>query len=129
MDLREWQDVLFPQYRWMIGYTNIGEMMKEFITRMSLYHGESFESVYQSNIWAVAMAYMDFKYYDYMLSYQEHLYARNRDGIMGQNGGTGEYITLREYLESHDGAFAQFSRNTQSIRFHCESHLKKAMEP
>ena len=68
------------------------------------------DGVFESSIFAVGMAFLDYKEQTRMLSRSEHRYARTRGGVIGMTFEISiKSVTLREYLETRDPGFRLFS--------------------
>lgn len=103
------KDLLYDEYKWIMDT----KMPLVDVVRKILSEEEDDEeetNVFNSSIWAVCMAYLDYKEGTEQLTVEEHRYARSRGGVIGmQFQPVIEFFTLREYLETRDPGFAYFS--------------------
>lgn len=99
-------DVLYDEYKWIADVsqnTPLVDVVRRIINNIDA------DSVYQSSIWAVGMAFLDYKENVHNLTDEEHIYARSRDGVLGMRFDDMRTFTLREYLEERDHGFILFS--------------------
>jgi len=81
---REWRDVLHEDYQWLVDITVADISITEIVRRIIESGGDvDVTEVYQSSIWAVAMAFLDYKEKarGFLVSIEEHRYARTRGGV------------------------------------------------
>jgi len=104
----KWTECLQEDYTWIAttGMTPT-EIAKEIIQDI----GDDVQDVYESSVWAVCMAYLDYREGTHYLSPQDLLYTRNRGGVLGCKVIDNEVvtITIRQYLYERDGGFYDFT--------------------
>lgn len=104
-----WRAALYDPYSWIAEDTYwFTQSPLEVVDRILDESDEDIENVYQSSIWAVAMAYRDYKNNSHFLTVQDHKYTRSRGGVLGTAfvGDDIITVTLREFLEDRDPGFS-----------------------
>lgn len=108
--ITEHRNCLFEQHQW-IAERLFNEPLPSIVRRVIDSFENEVDNVLQSSVWAVAMAYLDYKEGCNALSEQDHQYARTRGGVIGViiNEHMVHSISLREILETLDPGFYLFS--------------------
>ena len=109
-----WASILSDTYAW-IADDDIWRLASPLpvVEIILTQYEEDVETIYESSIWAVAMAYRDYKYGTNDLTDAEHAYARTRAGVLGTRiiNNHVETVTLRRFLEDRDPGFLAFSHS------------------
>jgi len=133
--------MIHEEYRWWLEENPQGYSLEDRVQHL-VHHIEKkhpIDSVYDSSLWAVAMAYLDYsrnsrnsrnnsfpsqQQHDFTLDRESHVYASRRGGVIGMMPLTSSYLShnscnsprptvcmlsLREVLEEWDPGFREFS--------------------
>lgn len=106
----QWSGCLFEKYKW-IATTELS--LVEIVKKLIQDCGDDVECVYDSSVWAVCMAYLDYKERTNYLTPQDLLYTRSRGGILGLKVIDNNIvtITIRQYIQERDFGFYDFTWN------------------
>lgn len=103
-----WYECLGSNLRWFETYRDNPPPLIEIINRLlESREYDDVTDVYESSVWAVCHAYIDYRIGTSFLSPEELEYTRSRSGVLGvhiYNGGV-RMATIREYLEHFDPGF------------------------
>lgn len=105
-----WFECLYEDYQWLQDCQDNPDLL---ILVNRILEKEDFEDVtdvYQSSIWAVCHAYIDYRLHTAFLSQEELEYTRGRGGVIGSGVVNGHVIvaSIREFLEKYDRGFERF---------------------
>jgi hypothetical protein len=111
-----WFQCLSGEFRWLQDHQHNPDLL-EVINR--ILNSEDYHDItdaYQSSVWAVCHAYIDYRLGTSFLSTEEMDYTRGRSGVIGihMENGNATVATLRHFLEEHDPGFEFFM-----TRQHC----------
>jgi len=106
--------MLYPEFRWitmLFPNTGLVEVVEEILAAVDD-ETDPIHHVTQSSIWAVGMAFLDYKRGQRRLSREEQAYASTRGGVLGMARDGSVVITLREILEERDPGFRAWSQQS-----------------
>lgn len=106
----DWFDCLYEEYQWLRDYQEDPDLL---IVVNRILEQEDFydiTDVYQSSIWAVCHAYIDYCINTSFLTEEELEYTRGRGGVIGSGTVNGHFAvaSIREFLEEYDRGFERF---------------------
>jgi len=105
-----WFQCLGEDYRWLTEYQNNVDLLSAVDRILESDEFIGVTEVYQSSVWAICHAYIDYRLGTSFLSTEELEYTRGRSGVIGVSA-TDENVqiaTLRFFLEEYDPGFAFF---------------------
>ena len=114
-----WENILYPEFHWIAtditaqdrqNTSAILSIVDRIIETVDDDPMDPVTSVFQSSVWAVCMAYKDFKTGIRVLSEPEFQYASNRGGIIGLNLNDHSFLSVRKLLVTLDPSFDGFKR-------------------
>jgi len=102
-----WFQCLGDDYRWLEGYQNNVNLLDVVNRILDSDEYSGVTDAYQSSVWAMCHAYIDYRLGTSFLSMEELEYTRGRSGVIGVSSSD-EIATIRFFLEEHDPGFAIF---------------------
>lgn len=111
----DWHAMLYPRFRWIAMLPpNMGlvDMVEQILDVVDDDETDPIHHVTQSSIWAVGMAFLDYKQDQRRLSDEEQAYASTRGGVLGMAHDGSIMITLRSLLEERDPGFRAWSQQS-----------------
>lgn len=102
----DWFDCLSDEFQWLRAYQHNPDLLIVVNRILDLDDYHDITEVYESSVWAICHAYLDYRVGTSFLSADELDYTRGRSGVIGV--GNGNVASLREFLEVYDPGFAFF---------------------
>jgi hypothetical protein len=106
------KDILYPKFAWIGDLekdADLIDVVRRVIAIVDDDEDNPIYSVTQSSLWAVAMAYLDYKNGTRVLDTRERAYTATRGGVLGMSPDGSCSISLRSFLEERDPGFGKFS--------------------
>lgn len=110
----QWKECLYDDFDWLAHEELSMSKMPMIAERVRMAvdddDNEPITEAYQSSIWAVCTAYLDYKHGTHELSRDELEYTRSRGGVIGMKHCGHEFVivTIRSILEHYDYGFSLF---------------------
>jgi hypothetical protein len=106
-----WFDCLSDKFKWLRMHQHNPDLVVVVNRILDFDEYHDITEVYQSSIWAVCHAYLDYRMGTSFLTADELDYTKGRYGVIGilhmENGNT-HIASLRNFLEVYDPGFAFF---------------------
>lgn len=105
-----WFHCLPEEYKWIEDYQDHSKLLDVVNRVLETGDYSDITEVYESSVWAVCHAYIDYRLGTSFLSPEELEYTKRRSGILGVENQDGviRIATIREFLEEFDHNFMFF---------------------
>lgn len=105
-----WFDCLSDEFQWLRAYQHNPDLLVVVNQILDFQDYRDITEVYESSVWAICHAYIDYRMGTSFLSADELDYTRGRSGVIGIQMGNGnvQVVTLRNFLEIYDPGFEFF---------------------
>lgn len=102
-----WFECLSDEFQWMRAYQYQPNLLDVVERILDFQEYQDITEVYESSVWAVCHAYLDYRMGTSFLSADDLDYTRGRSGIIGVNveNGNVRIATIRGFLEEYDPGF------------------------
>lgn len=105
-----WFQCLGEEYKWLETCQNNANLLDVVNRILDNDEYSGITEVYQSSVWAICHAYIDYRLGTSFLSMEELEYTRGRSGVIGISTSDEniQIATIRFFLEEYDPGFASF---------------------
>ena len=105
-----WFDCLSVEFQWLRTHRHDPDLVMVVLRILDFDEYRNITEVYESSVWSICHAYLDYRRGTSFLSPDELEYTKGRCGIIGihmENGNT-HIASLRNFLEVYDPGFEVF---------------------
>ena len=101
-----WFNCLSDEFQWLRAHQHNPDLLVVVNRILDFDEYRDITEVYESSVWAICHAYLDYRMGSSFLSAHELDYTRGRSGVIGV--GNGNVVTIRDFLEVYDPGFEFF---------------------
>ena len=113
-----WFDCLSDEFQWLRAYQHNPDLVVVVNLILDFDDYRDITEVYESSVWSICHAYLDYRLGTCFLSADELRYTKGRSGVIGIHieNGNAQIATLRHFLEAHDPGFGSFMTDQNGPR-------------